>query len=334
MWKRWVVPLTLVSVIVTTLLSIHISEYENACQYRLSLPTPQKSTYPSAQKRLQACKGSVYGFTNFAFVSMITSSGRGAMEELPLYVMGAAKLGVSIKRWSNIDTVMMVVGGRVLPQQNLLVSAGWIICYLDAIENPSSDVSNRFLSAKMYSKLHVWSLVEYEAVVMMDADTLVIRDPTPIFTHVYPSMKTSGALIAADTNTRTAHKNMFGQCFDDQSTFNAGVFVLIPNATLFESLKEGIHILPHIYEWAEQSLLNVYFKDSVYAMPFAYNANLAAILCEPDLWGREYSQLTILHYTVIKPWGYTMNPSTLPENRPIWWRAGYLYALWDMMPIQ
>ena len=291
--------------------------------YQLTLPKAHKTLYVENTKVLGACKGGItYGKTEFAFVSMLSNIEGVAMRDLGNYISSASKLGESIKKWTNLDTVMMIVGSEPLASEHIqsLESVGWIMCYVDEVENPYSHISNRFLSAKMYSKLNVWYLVEYSAVLMMDSDTLVIRDPVPVFTSVYVKMRENHMLIAADIHERIVEDNILRMCAPDPSAFNAGVFLLLPNMTTFQHLKTAMHNIPHIYEWAEQSLLNVYFKNSVYEMSFIYNANVASIVCEPQMWRQMFDKLVIIHYTVVKPWGGFFFQFV--------WRTGVLNALW------
>ena len=301
------------------------NEVEDSLQYRLTLPTPRRNIYPAERKLLKACRGGdTYGYTEYAFVSLISSVGGAAMRDLPFNVVSAAKLGVSLKRWTNLDAVMMLVGGRTLPfeQQHTLTHSGWIICYMDNLPDP-------------YSILNVWSMVEYSVVAIVDSNTLVVRDPIPLFTQVYIKMANERLLVAGIR--RTTWANEWGQCLPNGSgMFDTGVFVLAPNVGTFEALKGAIITLPHKRDLGGEGLLDAYFRGAISAMPFAFNADVLSLACDPALWIAEHKQLAIIHYTTIKPWEYTLQPSQpsiILDRWPLWlWNVGFLYALWDSAP--
>ena len=309
-------------------------DYTSAKHYKLSLPTPNKTFVKESKKQLQSCGVyETFGYTDFAFVSITTSEGKEGLSDLALYVKSAAKLAVSIKQWTNMDTVMMVFGITPLPleHQTTLTLSGWILCYMNSIESPNSSYSNRFLSTKMYSKLNVWSLIEYEAVVMLDADMIVIRDPVPLLTEIYPAMKQFGYAIAAVEDVPKAPTTI---CNYTVSKYNAGVLVLKPDRLSLLSMKDAMHTLPHKAEYAEQAFLNVYFKNNVYPMQYRYNVNMAAPLCEPDLWNREYDNFTVIHYTVNKPWlYYESSYINWLMGSNAWKSPAYMYLLWEWTPM-
>lgn len=315
------------------IITMQAMQYNTMIQYKLSVPTLNHSMYHTNRKQLKACAvHETYGYTDFAFVSMITSEGNEGMIGMPLYVKSAAKLGASIKQWTNIDTVMMVFGSTMLSGEHhtILTQAGWIMCYMSSIENPSSGASSRFLSTKMYSKLNVWSLAEYEAVVMVDSDMLCVRDPVPLFTDVYQHMKQFGYQVAA---AEDVPKTRTFKCNYEISKFNAGLLVLHPNVTLLMSLKDAIHTLPHQHEQAEQGFLNIYFKDNMYPLQYRYNANMAAPLCDSDLWNAEYEKIVFVHYTVIKPWMYSESYLLWTWLSLMWSSPEFMYMLWEQAPM-
>lgn len=337
MWKiKWVYVMSCVSFVVVLhilLLNMEAAEHTNLIQYKQSLSPFNHSMYHKTQKQLKSCGGNdTYGYTDFAFVSMITSEGTEGMNDLLRYVRSAAKLGTSIRHWTNLDIVMMVFGSSELPlkHQITLSEAGWIVCYMSTIENPSSGLTNRFLSTKLYSKLNVWSLIEYEAVVMVDSDMLCIRNPVSLFTDVYSNMKQLGYPLAA---AEEVPKTATFRCNYVTDKYNAGVLVLMPNMLLLGLLKEAIHMLPHNYEQAEQGLLNMYFKDRVHPLQYRYNANIAAPMCDPVLWDSEQEHIVFVHYTIVKPWIYSEHYVIWIIQKLRWNSPGYVYMLWEQTPV-
>jgi glycogenin glucosyltransferase len=201
-----------------------------------------------------------------------------------------------------MDLIMMMVDGSEVAAQNTAISeltaAGWnIICTVPAIEHPNLSVPRgRFHEAKLYSKLNAWALTEYEAILFVDSDTLIIRSPAPLFTFHLPAMKRSNATFAAvrDRPARLSHG------------FNAGVFLLILDKnrgdTAFLEIRDKITSVAHDETQAEQGLLNAIYDQTFFELPFIYNANLVSKLEEPGLWNENEHAISILHYTISKPW--------------------------------
>lgn len=60
---------------------------------------------------------------------------------------------------------------------------GWKVCIVPCIEGPSNQsTQNRFLEAKLYTKIYAWKFIEYQGVLFLDSDTLVVGDFYDLFT--------------------------------------------------------------------------------------------------------------------------------------------------------
>lgn len=236
--------------------------------------------------------------TRFAIVSLLTT------DATSLYTQSAMKLSRSIRRWLNtdrIDLVIMVTDGFGITEHwhdfetyhsVALSQAGWnVICKVPAIDHPKPVLDSRFHTAKMYSKLNLWGLTEYEALLYVDSDTLIISEPTRIFTRHYPAMVRRGYELGAARDRPAVF----------QHNFNAGVMLIIPRRPLHQMIS-SINTTAHEGSWAEQGLLNVLYRDNFYELPYIYNANLVSKIDEPELWHRYKHKISIVHYTVSKGW--------------------------------
>jgi hypothetical protein len=291
---------------------------------------------PGGPTRIHHCKSlsdkhpAIYANTRFAVVSMLTS------DNSRFYTLSAIKLAKSLRWWfppEKMDLVMMVTDGFGISTHidsdfyftvMELENAGWnLICKMPVIEPASLVNKNRFHDIKVYSKLNVWALTEYDAILFLDSDTLVIRDLEKLFTAHFPAMERDGMVLGAvrDRPESLSHG------------FNAGVLVIIPrlprkNSMDFPKLVQSIVTVPHDEGWAEQGLLNVIFKDNYYELPFVYNANLVSKLGEIELWDRHKEEIAILHYTVSKGW-MSIRHSTFYIEDGLWGLKSFCCWLYD-----
>ncbi|KAJ0014426.1 hypothetical protein Pint_19887 [Pistacia integerrima] len=86
-----------------------------------------------------------------------------------------------------------------------------------------------------YSKLRVWQLIEYEKVIFIDADLLVLRNIDKFFS--YPQLSAAG---------------------NDGSLFNSGIMVIEPSLCMFEKLMVKSFKVAS-YNGGDQGFLNEIF---------------------------------------------------------------------------
>lgn len=222
------------------------------------------------------------------------------------YHESLCKLSIAINRFASIDKVLMILG-----KYNDTNTCGWIPYKVKAIDGPKDKDphANRYLTTKIYTKLRVWELVQYDALLYIDLDTLVIGQFSPLFEIHLPLMVANGFALGMGHNT-----------FPRGPDFNSGVILLTPNLTLFTSLLRGIDTIPHEIEFGDQNYLNAYFKENVYLLPFQYNSMVSIKTSHPEFWVA--SQHSILHFTC-KPW-----------NKQNCWNDGIedLCLLWHLYP--
>jgi lipopolysaccharide biosynthesis glycosyltransferase len=236
--------------------------------------------------------------TTYAVVSVLRTDG-GNVDR---YMDGARKIGRAVKRFAKIDTVMLMfsdeesradIHTRSQLDARARLFGGWTPCHVDAIQGPvwAEVAGNPYLENKAYSKLHIFRMVEYQAVLFVDLDTVIVRQFSGVFQIELPAMIAAGQVVAMGRNT---HPN--------GSDFNAGVMLVRPAQTEFERVVSSISKVPHNVETAEQSLLNHVYAGAIHVLPFRYNAMVSVKTGVPAVWadGRD---LAILHYTC-KPWNW------------------------------
>tara|TARA_Y100000389_G_scaffold91468_1_gene88044 strand:+ start:283 stop:954 length:672 start_codon:yes stop_codon:yes gene_type:complete len=152
----------------------------------------------------------------------------------------------------------------------------------------------------MFTRLQVWRLVEYQVILSLDLDTLVVADLSPIFLHHAPAMLAQKLRLAAVPDSLSPGSMPF--C-GKQDHFNAGVLLLTPSLDDHEALLAAMYTVDYNVNWAEQGLLNALFPPGSYlALPFPYNARLAEAGCSPMSWRGDLREAVVLHFTVVKGW--------------------------------
>jgi lipopolysaccharide biosynthesis glycosyltransferase len=276
--------------------------------------------------------------TRYAFVTMLS-------ENFEEYGDGTVKLGVSLRQHTSLDLIMFELQGHVIPDsiRQRQRRAGWKICTVSPIDHPmrAHFKQNRFHSAHVYTKLHAWALTEYDGVAWLDADTLVLRDPTAeLFEHHLPQMQNSNLRLGAVRDhplpDNVCHSRLGPlQVMPVFSEFNAGVLLLKPSDDTWRALKEGIDSVPHeAGRDAEQAYLNRYFENEIYELPITFNVFTIMRLCEPSVWYAHRHDFRIMHYTVSKPWSYSIATHwRQPWNLLSCWFWGVenYCALWDLL---
>lgn len=283
--------------------------------------------------RIEMCKhDEVYARTRFAVVSILT------LDTAHMYTESAVKLGVSLRWWfprEQMDLVMLLTEGFGVDGQiekMKLARAGWnVLCSVSRITHPGLAPSsgNRLHEAGVYSKLNMWGLLQYEAILFLDSDTLVMRNPTSLFTVHLRGMIRGNFTLGA-VRDRPAKESVH---------FNSGVLLLLPGKGPFgeqvtvNMLQKSIHRLPHDVQLIDQALLNVWWgPDTFYVLPFIFNANVVSKAVEPGLWQRNQDRIVILHFTVSKGWH---SFRFIWQNDPIsvwtcwWWSTDDLCRLWE-----
>jgi hypothetical protein len=118
--------------------------------------------------------------TRFAIVSTIRSNHTG-------YMQAAAKLGVSVRGFSNMDMVMIAANlGNAAPK--VISDAGWTWCDVQPIDDLESTTT--------YTRLRAWQLTEYEAILFLSADCIVLSDFSQLFSTHLPIMEARGVEVA------------------------------------------------------------------------------------------------------------------------------------------
>ena len=168
------------------------------------------------------------------------------------YVEGVEVLAYSLRRVNiQADLILLYIVNR-LNQSTLdrCQKAGWHLWAVERIDPPRfAIIYPRFRD--QYTKLRIWSLIDYDRVLYLDADTVVIKSINELLTGTIFEDDQDGLLAAVED----VWQGQIGP------NFNAGVLLIRPNQTIFADMLVKMHdMAAYGSYWAEQGFLNWYFK--------------------------------------------------------------------------
>lgn len=176
---------------------------------------------------------------------------------------------------------------------------GWKPAFHDPLDN--------------FAKLRLWELAEYERVVFLDADTIVVRNIDRLLD--YPEF--------------SAAPNLYGT-LGDFHRLNSGVFVAAPSGATFEQMLARLDAPDTFWRRTDQTFLEHFWPDW-HGLPYVYNTLQYVYFNLPELW--HWPQIRVVHYQYEKPW-QTEHPKRdrLGPLIDLWWRMLEGRELPDELP--
>lgn len=153
-----------------------------------------------------------------------------------------------------------------------------------------------------FCKMRLWEMDQYERVVFIDADAIVVRDIRKLFG--YPEF--------------SAAPNLY-ETLADMHRLNSGVFVARPSKKTFEMMLARLDQPGVFWKRTDQTFLEAYFPDW-HGLPYTYNALQYIYFHLPELW--YWPSIRVVHYQYEKPW---------EENHPKRKQLQPLIDLWYAM---
>jgi len=221
------------------------------------------------------------------------------------YLPGVEALGGSLKATGTAEPMVLMVTADVgAPTREKLTAQGWLVREINPIPNPkpSSQMLPRFSAA--YTKLRAWQLTDFDKVVLLDADTIVMKNVDDLFDR--PELSAGPDFFLPDR-------------------FNSGVMVIEPSEATFDRMEEALG-QEASYDGGDQGFLNLFF-DGWYAKPVEHRLpvgyNMAHFIFQfmhshPSAWKNLKDEIRIVHYLVQKPWHARVMLSGASQ---IWWNA-------------
>lgn len=133
-----------------------------------------------------------------------------------------------------------------------------------------------------FAKLRLWELEEYDNVVFIDADALVVRNIDRLFT--YPEF--------------SAAPNVY-EGLADFHRLNSGVFTAKPSKTTFAAMMQRLDRPDVFWRRTDQTFLQDFFPDW-HGLPVFDNMLQYVWFNLPELW--DWKSVHVVHYQYEKPW--------------------------------
>eukprot|EP00753_Platysulcus_tardus_P010676 PLAT2954.1.p1 GENE.PLAT2954.1~~PLAT2954.1.p1 ORF type:complete len:351 (+),score=162.19 PLAT2954.1:48-1100(+) len=216
---------------------------------------------------------------------------------------GVQTLAYSLLRSGTALPLVVIVTAEVSAHVRAQLEARkCIVVEVEAIPNPNEEVHVEGWVSSGYTKLALWSLTDWDKLVYIDADAMVVRNVDDLFLRPTPA----------------AAPDVF-----PPDCFNAGVLVVTPNAATFASMLAVTAELPS-HDGGDTGFLNSFFPDwwswpAEQRLPFGYNAQRTMYWFthkKPSYWAA-VKPLSIIHYSSSpKPWDAAASKGEL-ELR--WW---------------
>jgi alpha-N-acetylglucosamine transferase len=168
------------------------------------------------------------------------------------YITSVEVLGYSLRRINiQADLILFYIKNRLNQSTlNRCRKAGWYLWSVERINPPRFAIIYPHFYDQ-YTKLRIWSMIGYDRVLYLDADTLVIRNINELLIGNIFEDNQDGLLGAVED----VWQGQIGP------NFNAGVLLIRPNNTIFNDMLIKIHnMAAYGSYWAEQGFLNWYFK--------------------------------------------------------------------------
>lgn len=258
----------------------------------------------------------------------------------PGYAAGVMTLHKSLqKTHSAYPLVVMVTDNIDAATRQSLEQQGCLLRDVQAI-GPESNLKQSYANARfseVWTKLAAWKLTEFERVVFLDADMLVIRNMDELFDL---TLKEEGIAachacrcnpnkIPSYPKSWRPENCFYSYCRGLEHTeepeevdnyLNAGFLVLTPDEAVYEDMLQKLAGLDDLsrYLFAEQDFLNDYFHQRWQPLPYIYNALKTLPFQHMTMW--DLSEVKNLHYIIDKPWEKVLDKSDrYYALNKLWW---------------
>ncbi|XP_068657843.1 putative UDP-glucuronate:xylan alpha-glucuronosyltransferase 5 [Aristolochia californica] len=201
-----------------------------------------------------------------AYVTLLHSS--------EAYVCGAIALARSIIQTNSTkDLVLLADNSITQKSREALKLAGWKIRDIERIRSPFA--RKNAYNEWNYSKLRIWQLTDYDKIIFVDSDFLILENLDGFFAS--PQLSAAG---------------------NDQFIFNSGIMLVEPSHCVFETLMENKERLVS-YNGGDQGYLNEVFVWW-HRWPNRLNwlKNFKNLNASRELPPQVYA----VHYLGLKPW--------------------------------
>ncbi|KAK3504798.1 nucleotide-diphospho-sugar transferase [Neurospora crassa] len=258
------------------------------------------------------------------------------------YLGGALVLNHSLKKvGSRYQLKIMVTREAQADKEFMAVfaAAGIPTIVIETIEPARQGKVNK----AFWQKLAPWAMTEYERIVLLDSDQVILQNIDHLMTLHLPEGYIACSHACTCNPRKLAHypKDWIPQncpfTSANQHTgspapitpssprthhlLNSGTVVLTPSKPQFDALLDAINThpdVPHMV-FPDQDILAIVYRGKWKPLPYVYNALKPMRDCHSTLWRDE--DVKILHYILNKPWesrDFDENDKVESTHR-LWW---------------
>jgi inositol 3-alpha-galactosyltransferase len=290
--------------------------------------------------------------SKFAWVTLLTRQS---------YLPGVILLAYSLRKHGSKYPLIVQITESAQESINVLKSEGQdgslLINIVEPIlpARPVNLVAERF--ADTWTKLRAFQLVEYERVIFLDADILIMQNMDELFNFGLPEDDWIAAnhmcvcnldndpWAAPDWNVQNCGFTPMKHPLSlhnptvileiSRPTYhllNSGVFLFKPSKKLFDEIMQFLETTPLLDSFAfpDQDLLTEFFRNRWVNFGWQYNAIKTMRYWHPQMWRDD--QVKALHFIVDKPWQRRIGSDGVAgylgrdgETHTWWWNE---YKMW------
>ncbi|CAJ1973383.1 unnamed protein product [Sphenostylis stenocarpa] len=215
------------------------------------------------------------------------------------YVCGAITLAQTLlQTGTKRDLILLADNSISVSKRDALSKAGWMVRIMTRIRNPRAEKGS--YNEYNYSKFRLWQLTDYDKIIFIDSDIIVLRNLDILFR--FPQISATG---------------------NDQSIFNSGIMVIEPSNCTFRVLMRLRDDIVS-YNGGDQGFLNEVFvwwhrlPRRVNLLKNFWAKTTAEAREKNALFGAEPAEVYAIHYLGWKPWhcyrDYDCNWDTLEQR--------------------
>lgn len=231
-----------------------------------------------------SCKPKIYNLTYRAAILTVSN------EHYAPYVL---RLGASITRHvgvNKVDMLLYLMSPNTSNQSNdeVFYTSGW-----QQIHRFSESTA----SSLLFSKFVAWNLTQYDIVLLLDADVLIVDDISELFTLWGPILldPTNRVTLAAALDQPQQRSLRWTSSAGQR--FNAGVVLLRPDRDVYLWLVDAIERIPYDNLF-EQTILNAGLRAQHIWLDQEFNSMAVVAYAVPWSWP---ARPRIIHFTHPKP---------------------------------
>jgi alpha-N-acetylglucosamine transferase len=142
----------------------------------------------------------------------------------------------------------------------------------------------------MFNKLNIFNMTAYDAVLYLDADTVVIGSISDMFDVYLAEMIRNDVYIGWSADLGNTGNDFYGRN-------NAGILLVRPSSMMLQDMIHSMNEISFNAGMSEQGFLNAYFQPSTeLSIPAETYNCMPANRCFV-----ESKNVSIAHFTIIKP---------------------------------